>query len=68
MVGVSQEEGVLDNVEKEMIFNVFDFWELEVKDIMVQRVDIVSIDQDASYDDVMEVIKNEQFSRIAVYN
>lgn len=68
MVGVSQEEGVLENGEKEMIFNVFDFAELQVKDIMVQRVDIVSIDQDAGYDDVMEVIKNEQFSRIPVYS
>jgi len=68
MVGVSEEEGVLENVEKEMIFNVFDFGELQVKDIMVQRVDIVSIEQDAGYDEVMEVIKNEQFSRIPVYN
>ena len=68
IVGVSEEEGVLEDVEKEMIFNVFDFAELQVKDIMVQRVDIVSIEQDASYDEVMEVIKNEQFSRIPIYN
>ena len=35
---------------------------------MVQRVDIVSIDEEADYDEVMEVIKSEQFSRIPVYN
>jgi putative hemolysin len=68
MVGVSEEEGVLENAEKEMIFNVFEFADLQVKDIMVQRVDIVSVDKEASYDDVMDVIKNEQFSRIPVYN
>lgn len=68
MVGVSEEEGVLENVEKKMIFNVFDFGELQVKDIMVQRVDIVSIEQNAGYDEVIEVIKNEKFSRIPVYN
>lgn len=68
MVDVSEEEGVLENVEKEMIFNVFDFADQQVKDIMVQRVDIVSIDEEASYDEVMEVIKSEQFSRIPVYN
>ena len=68
MVGVSEEEGVLENVEKEMIFNVFDFADLQVKDIMVQRVDIISVDEEASYDEVMDVIKNEQFSRIPVYN
>jgi len=68
LVGVSEEEGVLENSEKEMIFNVFDFADLQVKDTMVQRVDIVSVDQEASYDEVMDVIKNEQFSRIPIYN
>ncbi len=68
LLGVSEEEGVLENSEKEMIFNVFDFAELQVKDIMVQRVDIVSVDEEASYDEVIDVIKNEQFSRIPVYN
>lgn len=68
IVGVSEEEGVLENDEKEMIFNVFEFADLQVKDTMVQRVDIVSVDKEASYDEVMDVIKNEQFSRIPVYN
>ena len=68
MVGVSEEEGVLENVEKEMIFNVFEFADLQVKDIMVQRVDIISVDEEASYDEVMDVIKNEQFSRIPIYS
>ena len=67
MVGVSEEEGVLENAEKEMIFNVIDFADLLVKDAMVQRVDIVSVDEEASYDEVMDIIKNEQFSRIPVY-
>lgn len=68
MVGVSEQEGVLENAEKEMIFNIFEFSDLQVKDTMVQRVDIISVDKEASYDDVMYVIKNEQFSRIPVYN
>lgn len=68
MVGVSEEEGVLEDVEKEMIFNVFDFADAQVKDVMVQRVDIIAVDIDASYEDVLETIKTEQFSRIPVYN
>ena len=68
MVGVSEQEGVLENDEKEMIFNVLEFADLQVKDVMVQRVDIVSVDKEASYDEVMDVIKNERFSRIPVYN
>ncbi len=68
MVDVSEEEGVLENVEKEMIFNVFDFVDLQVKDVMVQRVDIVALDEEATYDEVMDIIKSEQFSRIPVYS
>ncbi|MBW6411510.1 HlyC/CorC family transporter [Clostridium weizhouense] len=68
MVGVSEEEGVLEDVEKEMIFNVFDFADLQVKDVMVQRVDVVAVDSEATYYDVLQVIKEEQFSRIPVYN
>ena len=68
MVGVSEEEGVLEDVEKEMIFNVFDFADAQVKDVMVQRVDIVAVDLEATYEDVLEIIKKEQFSRLPVYN
>lgn len=67
MVGVSEEEGVLEDVEKEMIFNVFDFADAQVKDIMVQRVDISAIDINDGYDEILKVIKEDQFSRIPVY-
>ncbi|MBS5939115.1 HlyC/CorC family transporter [Clostridium sartagoforme] len=68
MVGVSEEEGVLEDVEKEMIFNVFEFADSQVKDVMVQRVDVVAVDMNATYDEVIDIIKTEQFSRIPVYN
>jgi putative hemolysin len=68
MVGVSEEEGVLENVEKEMIFNVFGFADAQVKDVMVQRVDVVAVDINSTYDEVINTIQVEQFSRIPVYN
>ncbi|MGG7144227.1 HlyC/CorC family transporter [Clostridium nigeriense] len=68
MVGVSEEEGVLEDVEKEMIFNVFEFADAQVKDVMVQRVDVVAVDINFTYDEVINIIKAEQFSRIPVYN
>lgn len=68
MVGVSEEEGVLENVEKEMIFNVFDFVDAQVKDVMIQRVDIVALDKDVTYEEVLDTIKKEQFSRIPIYD
>ena len=51
-----------------MIFNVFDFADMQVKDVMVQRVDVTAIDSEATYDEILEVVKKEQFSRIPVYN
>jgi len=67
MVDVSHEEGVLEGEEKEMIYNVFEFGDSQVKDIMVPRTDIVSIDIDSSYEEVINIFKEEHFSRIPVY-
>ena len=67
IVDVSEEEGVLETGEKQMIYNVFEFGDLQVKDVMVQRVDIVAVDTEASYYEILQVIKEQQFSRIPVY-
>lgn len=68
MVDVSEEEGVLEIEEKQMIYNVFEFGDLQVKDVMVQRVDIIAVDTEATYEEILQVIKTEQFSRIPIYN
>jgi CBS domain containing-hemolysin-like protein len=68
IVDVSEEEGVLEIEEKEMIHNVFDFGELQVKDIMVQRVDIAALEMNTNFSQILTFIKSEQFSRIPVYN
>lgn len=67
IVNVSHEEGVLESEEKQMIVNVFDFGHSCAKDIMIPRTDIVAIDQNASYSDILALYKEEQFSRIPVY-
>jgi len=67
MVDVSEEEGVLEIEEKEMIFNVFEFGDLKVKEVMVQRTDVVAVDVEVSFNEIIEVFKEEQFSRIVVY-
>ncbi|SNR91247.1 Mg2+ and Co2+ transporter CorB, contains DUF21, CBS pair, and CorC-HlyC domains [Anaerovirgula multivorans] len=67
IVTVSQEEGVLEIEEKQMIHNVFEFGDLQIKDIMIQRTDIVALDVEASYQEVMEIVKDQQFSRYPVF-
>ncbi len=67
IVNVSHEEGVLEVAEKQMINNVFEFVDMHVKDVMIQRTDIIAIDQQATLDEIIETIKKEQFSRYPVY-
>jgi len=68
MVNVSHEEGVLEIEEKQMIYNVFEFGDLQIKDVMIQRTDISAIDVDSDFDKIMEVIKEDKYSRYPVYD
>lgn len=68
IVDVSEEEGILNLEEKDMIHNVFQFGDLYAKDVMVQRVDIIALDIEESLDKIISVIKEEGFSRIPIYS
>jgi putative hemolysin len=67
MVDVSHEEGVLEVEEKEMIQNVFEFGDLQAKDAMIQRTDVVGIDVEDTYDDIVEKFQEDHFSRMPIY-
>lgn len=67
MVNVGVEEGVIEYEEKEMIHNVFDFGDAKVSDIMTPRTDMIAIDVDTQYDEVIKIYKEERFSRLPVY-
>ena len=67
IVDVSHEDGVIETDEREMITNVVDFGEVVSKDIMIPRADMVCIDCSASYDELLKLIREENFSRIPVY-
>ena len=67
MVNVSHEEGVLEIEEREIINNVFEFGDMQAKDAMIQRMDMVTVEIDDSYDDIIEVFKEEKLSRLPVF-
>ena len=66
-VEVGQEDGAIEGREKKIIYNVFDFGDAVAKDIMVPRIDMSCVPDDASYSDVMAVFRMEMFTRIPVY-
>lgn len=67
IVDVSHEEGVLEVDEKKMIYNVFEFGDSQAKDVMTPRTDMVSIDINSSYDEIIALFKEEHFSRMPVF-
>ncbi|MDB8791173.1 hemolysin family protein [Romboutsia sp. 1001216sp1] len=68
MVNVGHEEGVLEIEEREIINNVFQFGDMQAKEAMVQRLDIIAIDVEDSYEEIIQQFKEEKLSRMPVYN
>lgn len=66
-VNASHEDGVLEVEEKKMIYNVVEFGDIEVSQIMTPRTDIISAPLDADYETLYELFKHEQASRIPIY-
>ena len=67
MVNVSHEEGVLEIEEREIINNVFQFGDMQAKEAMIQRLDMVAVNIEDSYDEIIELFKSEKLSRLPVY-
>lgn len=66
-VEVSHEDGVIESEEREIIYNVFDFSDAVAKDVMIPRIDMASISEDATYEEVMELFRECMYTRIPVY-
>ncbi len=67
MVREGHEQGTILASEAELIHNVFEFDDKEVKDIMTHRKNIVSLDGDMSFIDAIEFIIDTGKSRFPVY-
>ncbi len=67
IVNVSHEEGVLEIEEKQMIYNVFEFGDLQIKDVMIQRTDMSAIEVSSDFNKIIEIIKKEKYSRYPIY-
>ncbi|MCL2508230.1 MAG: hemolysin family protein [Oscillospiraceae bacterium] len=67
MVDVGEEKGVIEDVQKEMINNIFEFDDISAGDIMTHRTDMVAIDAEDPLEDVVKLSIEEGRSRIPVY-
>lgn len=67
MVDVGEEKGSIDEEEKELINNVFEFNDKVVSEVMIHRKDIYAIDIKSDIQDILRDLKEYKYSRIPVY-
>ena len=67
MVDVGEEKGVIEESQKEMINNIFDFDDISIEEIMTHRTDIVAAEVTDTVNTVVQMAVGEGLSRIPVY-
>lgn len=67
IVDESQESGVIENEERDMIHNVFDFGDSEAKEVMVPRIDMTFVQADSTYEELLSIFRECKFTRLPVY-
>lgn len=68
MVDVGQEKGVIEDIQKEMIDNIFDFDDIDVSDIMTHRTDMFAVEDTDSLEQVVSISIEHGYSRIPVFH
>lgn len=67
LVDAGQEEGVIEDEEKEMIYSIFQLGDTAVREVMVPRLDMVALPLDTPLDEVVRTVLAAGHSRIPVY-
>ncbi|HOE57204.1 MAG TPA: hemolysin family protein [Bacillota bacterium] len=67
MINVGEEKGIFQETETEMINSIFEFDDTVAKEVMTPRIDIVALNLEATREEILDVIIEENFSRIPVY-
>ncbi|MBP3951385.1 hemolysin family protein [Bacillus suaedae] len=67
MINISEEEGVIENHERELVQNSLDFNDIKVGEILTPRTDIIAVDIASPVDSISRLLLEERFSRVPVY-
>ncbi|NLZ92995.1 MAG: HlyC/CorC family transporter [Firmicutes bacterium] len=67
LVDVGKEKGTIDESEKEMINNIFEFDNKTVSEIMTHRTDIAGISISSSLKEIIDLVKRKKYTRFPVY-
>ena len=67
MIDLGNENGSINEDEKELLHNVFDFSDQTVSDVMTRAADVETISADATREEVLDTIRSTGLSRFPVY-
>ena len=67
MVDVGEEKGSIEEEEKELINNVFEFNDKTVSEVMIHRTEVYAIEIGSNIEDILSELKEYKYSRIPVY-
>lgn len=67
IVDESQESGAIENEERKMIHNVFDFGDSLAKEVMIPRIDMTFVQADASFEELITIYRENKYTRLPVY-
>lgn len=67
MVEEGHEQGVIEETEAEMISNIFEFSDMNARDIMTNRQKIIAMENTLLVDEALEFVLSNNFSRYPVY-
>ncbi|HEY4364236.1 MAG TPA: hemolysin family protein [Bryobacteraceae bacterium] len=68
LITAGEEEGIIEKGDRELIQSVVAFGDTTVREVMTPRPQIVAIQQDATLEQLRQVVIHEQYSRIPAYD
>jgi len=67
MISESEESGVLEQPEREMIESVFDFGTLLIRQVMIPRTEIIAIEAKTRLDEIINLVTQYSYTKLPVY-
>ena len=67
LISAGTEEGLIEEEDRKLIQSVVEFGDKVVREVMTPRPNIVAISADATLEELRQLVINEQYSRIPVY-
>src|SRR5438309_1234496 len=67
LLSVSEEQGVIEEEEREMIQSIVEIGDKLVREVMVPRTDVVAVEKGASLEEIAQIIQSKGHTRLPVY-